>query len=564
MFFSIEFGLAFFAFFVAYWLCRANHRLQNLVLLIANYAILLLLGNAFVAIVLACYTLFIYAASIAIAKSESKAVFLAFVALSICNLSFFKYYANFKDGFESILTFFHLNIANIDILMPLGLSFYTFASITYLRSIYEAKRDKATLSYQAPSDASNINPTTQILPTSPSGVADYVIEQNPKLQSLPNLAIYLSFFPTIIAGPIIRSDFFFSQLHATRFWRAKNAHLIIVLLCFGIVKKVLFATYASSYSSPILANPLNHNSLELALAMCGYSVEIYCDFSGYVDLVSAVALMLGFVLPPNFNMPYMARNLKDFWARWHISLSTFIRDFIYIPLGGSRCGFLRTQFALLVAFVLSGIWHGSTINFMIWGLAHGLGIVWLNTLKHFSHNSYKSTTPNPAQQEKSIKTSAKSASKTSTKSKTHQKDSKDSTPKDFTSKDSLASQPKQPSPYLFGSSALGVFLSSFCTFAFVTIAWVFFRFRELDESLGFLNAFWENLSKPIYLSEALIALCGLLLFALYPKLQNFKRSCIYTLYKVPPIAKPLVLAFVWLVAFCFMPDGIPNFIYANF
>lgn len=557
MFFSIEFGLVFFAFFVAYWLCRANHRLQNLVLLIANYAILLLLGNAFVAIVLACYTLFIYAASIAIAKSESKAVFLAFVALSICNLSFFKYYANFKDGFESILTFFHLNIANIDILMPLGLSFYTFASITYLRSVYEAKRDKATLSYQAPSDASNINPTTQILPTSPSGVADYVIEKNPKLQSLPNLAIYLSFFPTIIAGPIIRSDFFFSQLHVTRFWRAKNSHLIIVLLCFGIVKKVLFATYASSYSSPILANPLNHNSLELALAMCGYSIEIYCDFSGYVDLVSAVALMLGFVLPPNFNMPYMARNLKDFWARWHISLSTFIRDFIYIPLGGSKCGFLRTQFAVLVALVLSGIWHGSTINFMIWGLAHGLGIVWLNTLKHFSYNS---TTPNLPQQEKSLKTSTKS--KSTAKSKNTPTQSKDSNPKD--SKDSPINQTKQPSPYLFGSSAFGVFLSSFCTFAFVTIAWVFFRFRELDESLGFLSAFLENIHKPIYLRETLITLCGLLLFALYPKLQNFKRSCIYALYKIPPIAKTLVLAFVWLVTFCFMPDGIPNFIYANF
>lgn len=519
MFFSIEFGLAFLAFFIIYWLLGKRLKLQNLSLLIGNYAILLLLGNVFVALVLACYTLFIYAASLAIAKSESKAVFLAFVALSICNLSFFKYYPNFKDGFESILIFFHLDIASIDILMPLGLSFYTFASITYLRAIYEAKRAKSSLAYQNPQniDSSNISPTTQILHSSPSGVADYVIEQNPKLQSLPNLAIYLSFFPTIIAGPIIRSDFFFAQLHSNRFWRAKNAHLIITLLCFGIIKKVLFATYASNYSSPILQNPLNHNSLELALAMCGYSIEIYCDFSGYVDLVSAVALMLGFTIPPNFNMPYMARNLKDFWARWHISLSTFIRDFIYIPLGGSKKGFLRTQFAVLIAFVLSGIWHGSTINFMIWGLLHGLGLVWLNMLKSLNTSQYYS-------------------------------------------KDSFAIS----SAGFFGSGAFGVFLSTICTFSFVTFAWVFFRFKELDESLGFLSAFVENLAKPIYFSEILIALLGLILFVLYPKMQNLKRSCMYMLYKIPPIAKPFLLAFIWLIAFCFMPDGIPNFIYASF
>lgn len=560
MLFSIEFGLAFLAFFIIYW-AFAHTKIQNLILLIGNYAILLLLGNVFVALVLACYTLFIYAASQAIAKSESKAVFLAFVALSICNLSFFKYYANFKDGFESLLMFFHLDIASVDILMPLGLSFYTFASITYLRAVYEAKSAKSTIALENntnennTNDASNINPTTSIISTSPSGVADYVIETNPKLQSLPNLAIYLSFFPTIIAGPIVRSDFFFSQLCESRFWRAKNSHLIIVLLCFGIIKKVFFATYASSYSAPILQNPLNHNSLELALAMCGYSVEIYCDFSGYVDLVCAVALMLGFVLPPNFNMPYMAKNLKDFWARWHISLSTFIRDFIYIPLGGSKNGFLRTQIAVLIAFVLSGIWHGSTINFMIWGLLHGAGLVWLNTLRAFRPPLLTS------QSAKSSKPPTKTLTKTTTAKNDNDAHKKDFAKSKSTNKDSTHNGCISG---FFGSSKFGIFLSSFCTFSFVTFAWVFFRFRELDESLGFLSAFWENLSKPISLFEVCIALLGLALFALYPKMQNLKRSCIYALYKIPPLVKPFLLALIWLVAFSFMPDGIPNFIYANF
>lgn len=109
-------------------------------------------------------------------------------------------------------------------------------------------------------------------------------------------------------------------------------------------------------------------------------MQIYCDFSGYVDLVCAFALMLGFTLPPNFNMPYLAKNLKEFWARWHISLSTFIRDYIYIPLGGNRKGMPRTIANILIAFILSGLWHGSTLAFGVWGLLHGLGIVFIHLL----------------------------------------------------------------------------------------------------------------------------------------------------------------------------------------
>ena len=182
-FFSIEFGIVFFVFFVLYWLLRTHLTIQNLLLLVFNYAILCYFGSFYFALVLAFYTLFIFAASYAIASSESKAVFLASVAFVVCNLSFFKYYSSFKDGFENLLRFFGLDFADIDVLLPLGLSFYSFASITYLRAVYEAKH-------------------------TPS---DYVLLANPKLESLPNLAAYLSFFPTIIAGPIMRSDFFFEQ-----------------------------------------------------------------------------------------------------------------------------------------------------------------------------------------------------------------------------------------------------------------------------------------------------------------------------------------------------------------
>lgn len=473
-FFSIEFGIVFFVFFVLYWLLRTHLTIQNLLLLVFNYAILCYFGSFYFALVLAFYTLFIFAASYAIASSESKAVFLASVAFVVCNLSFFKYYSSFKDGFENLLRFFGLDFADIDVLLPLGLSFYSFASITYLRAVYEAKH-------------------------TPS---DYVLLANPKLESLPNLAAYLSFFPTIIAGPIMRSDFFFEQFKSLRFWSAKNAHPIIVLLLFGIVKKVLIATYIQEYTQPILTNPLNYNILELIIGICGYSVQIYCDFSGYVNLVCAFALMLGFMLPPNFNMPYMARNLKDFWLRWHISLSTFIRDFIYIPLGGSRKGFVLTQIFVLIAFGLSGIWHGNTINFMIWGLLHGIGLVVLNIMRVLSLS--------------------------------------------------------------FGANYLGRYLASLVTFCFVTFAWIFFYYKDLDDSMLFLSAFSTNFSKPIELSQIGIVLFLLALFSLYPLCANLERWCVFYLYKIPSLLKPLILGLILLVVFCFMPDGIPNFIYAGF
>lgn len=471
-FFSIEFGVIFFIFFLLYWGLHKNYNIQNFLILAFNYFILFYFGGFYFGLVLACYTLFIYAASMAIAKSGSRTIFLAMIAFCVLNLSFFKYYPNFKDGFEALLIFFGLKVVSVDILFPLGISFYTFASITYLRAVYEARNfiESKTL--------------------------------NPKLENLPNLATYLSFFPTIIAGPIMRSDFFFAQLHKQRIWRQKNANIAIILLLFGIIKKVLIATYMQEYSSPILINPLQYNIIELILGISSYSVQIYCDFSGYVNLVAAFALMLGFYLPPNFNMPYLAQNLKDFWARWHISLSSFIRDFIYIPLGGSRKGFFLTQMFVLISFLLSGIWHGSTINFMIWGLLHGFGLVVLNIAKKL----------------------------------------------DFSLEGIM----------------FGRFFGSLITFMFVTFAWIFFCYAEIEDSIMFLSAFGENLYKPIELKEVIILCFGFVIFMLYPLARNLERQCRFYFYFIPTILKPVAVGIILVIIFCFMPNGIPNFIYAAF
>ena len=269
---------------------------------------------------------------------RKRHIFSACIAFVILNLCFFKYFPSIKGSLDEILLLLGLEFLDIDIIFPVGISFYTFSSITYLVNVYKKQ----------------------------------------KLESFINLATFLSFFPTLLLGPIMRSEFFFEQAYKKREFKYTN--LIIVLLIFGIVKKVLIANYLELYSKTILNNPSSYNFIELLSALYAYAVQIYCDFSGYVDLVSAFALMLGFTLPLNFNMPYLAKNLKDFWARWHISLSTFIRDYIYIPLGGNRQGMFKTSLNILIAFVLSGIWHGSTINFMIWGLLHGLGVVFIHLI----------------------------------------------------------------------------------------------------------------------------------------------------------------------------------------
>lgn len=350
-FFSIEFSSLFLVFFSLYWITKSL-KIQNLLLLGFNYLVIYLFSPYF-ALIVGIYTCIVYVLALFIDTARVRFVFLVCVGVCVLFLCFFKYYANIKDEFDALLMFFGLDFLESDIIFPLGLSFYTFNSITYLRQVYEESKNLVR--------------------------DEYCEEQNPALQSFIALATYLSFFATFLAGPIMRSHFFFCQYHARR--ELGSIDLIIALVLFGVVKKVFIANYAQIYATPILNTPFEYHSLELLSAMFAYSVQIYCDFSGYVNLVCAFGLMLGFSLPSNFNMPYMAKNLKDFWNRWHISLSSFIRDYIYIPLGGNRHGFVMTQILVLFAFGISGIWHGNTWTFLVWGLLHGFGLVVLNCYK---------------------------------------------------------------------------------------------------------------------------------------------------------------------------------------
>jgi len=224
------------------------------------------------------------------------------------------------------------------IVLPVGISFFTFQTISYTVDVY---RDK-------------------VKPVS----------------SLIDFGFYVSFFPQLVAGPIVRAATFIPQLYQDfKLTTQQMGHSIFLILS-GLVKKIVISNYiALNFVDRVFDSPASFTGFENLSAVYGYSIQIYCDFSGYTDIAIGVALLFGFKLPINFNSPYKAINLTDFWRRWHISLSSWLRDYLYIPLGGSKKGNLRANINILVTMILGGLWHGANLRFILWGFIHGAGLV---------------------------------------------------------------------------------------------------------------------------------------------------------------------------------------------
>lgn len=458
-FFSLEFVLIFILFFALYWSFANQIKIQNFMILAFNYGLIFSFSPYF-ALIIFIYTILIYCFCEFFETKRARYIFFCSIVFAILHLCFFKYFDVIHDDFRAILLFFKLEFLaqNLDIAFPIGISFYTFSSITYLVGVYKKEHKSA----------------------------DFI-----------TLASYLSFFATLIAGPICKSSFMLPQFENKR--EFKDGDLIIVLIFLGVLKKVLIANYLNGYVNGVFVEPDKFSSLENLIAVYGYGIWLYCDFSGYVDLVTALALAIGFKLPLNFNAPYAALNLKDFWRRWHISLSNFIRDYIYIPLGGNKNGFVLTQINLLIAFGLSGIWHGVGVNFLIWGLLHGFGVLVLNLLLKFDLNL------------------------------------------------------SQKFPLL----------SMFITFNFVCFTWIFFANSDFNDAILLLKSLFSS-SVDFNLSQIFILFAMLLMFFIYPKILGLKELLVRLFSAVPLALKPVVIAFVFILIFANMPDGIPAFIYASF
>ncbi|MDE6559047.1 MAG: MBOAT family protein, partial [Muribaculaceae bacterium] len=221
-------------------------------------------------------------------------------------------------------------------ILPVGISFYTFQSISYVVDVYKQR----------------IHPTRNWF--------DYLF--------------FLSFFPALVAGPIVRADYFLPQLKKNLRPTSAMIWSGLWLIIIGIIKKALIADYIAQYNDLIFNDPSLYTGVQTLMGVLGYTMQIYCDFSGYSDMAIGLALIMGFRLGINFNSPYQSKNLTEFWRRWHISLSSWLRDYLYIPLGGNRKGTFRTYLNNFLTMLIGGLWHGAAWKFIFWGAMHGVGL----------------------------------------------------------------------------------------------------------------------------------------------------------------------------------------------
>ncbi len=236
------------------------------------------------------------------------------------------------------------------ILLPVGISFFTFQNISYIVDVYRRRVSH--------------------------------------VKNFFDFGFYVSFFPQLVAGPIVRANQFIPQIYKKFFLSRRQFGIAVFWILNGLLKKIIMSDYlAVNFADRVFNNPNLFTGFENLMAVFVYSLQVYADFSGYTDIAIGVAMLMGFYLPQNFNSPYKATNPGSFWRRWHISLSTWLKDYLYIPLGGNRKGKVRTQINLMITMLLGGLWHGASWNFMIWGGLNGVGILifklWRN-LKKFS------------------------------------------------------------------------------------------------------------------------------------------------------------------------------------
>ncbi len=251
-------------------------------------------------------------------------------------LAFFKYYGFFVESAQQLFDLLGLPMKTdtLHIILPVGISFYTFQTLSYTIDVYRRK----------------IEPTRQLI----------------------DFALYVSFFPQLVAGPIVRARTFLPQLDQIRAWSWTRAHAGMQLITIGLFKKIAIADRMAGYADPVYADVGQYDTGALWLAAVAFMIQVYCDFSGYSDMAIGTANLLGYRLTKNFDMPLAARNISDFWRRWHISLSSWVRDYVYFPLGGSRHGAWVTCRNLIVTMTLVGFWHGAAWRFVLFGFLHGL------------------------------------------------------------------------------------------------------------------------------------------------------------------------------------------------
>jgi alginate O-acetyltransferase complex protein AlgI len=357
----------------------------------------------------------------------------------------------------------------LQVALPIAISFFTFMALSYVIDVYRR----------------------QLKPARPL-----------------DLALYLSFFPHLLAGPIVRGNELLPQLRHRRDPDAVDYSRALWLIMAGLFKKVVISSYVSSaIVTPVFTAPAQHSAPEAIFAAWGYAVQIYCDFSGYTDIAIGLALLLGIRFPINFDAPYTARNLQDFWRRWHMTLSRWLRDYLYIPLGGSSGSESMTVRNIMITMVLGGLWHGAAWTFVFWGALHGVG-------QAFAHVRRRSRV--------------------------------------------------QRGLPAVADGPVRIWVQRFLTFQYVCLGWVFFNSSGLSEAfaiLGRLLGGWGNAS-PLVTPLLVLVVVGTVVSQFVPTLSVARLQALFSRQRMA--VQIGVLSLALLVITTFGPAGVAPFIYYRF
>ena len=340
LFNSIDFAIFLPVVFILYWFVTdRNLKYQNVLIVISSYVFYGWWDSRFLALIVFS-TIIDYLIGISLSKQENhtkrKILLWISVFVNIGLLGFFKYYNFFLESFITAFSFFGTNINSnsLNIILPVGISFYTFQTLSYTIDVYKRK----------------LKPTN-----------DFVV-----------FSAFVSFFPQLVAGPIERATNLLPQFTKKRTFDSKAAIEGLHLMLWGFFKKIVIADSCAIYVNEIFSKYETLNSLTLLFGAIYFSFQIYCDFSGYSDIAIGTSRLFGFNLKRNFNFPYFSRDISEFWRRWHISLSTWFRDYLYIPLGGSRGNKWSQIRNVFIIFIVSGFWHGANWTFIVWGTLNAL------------------------------------------------------------------------------------------------------------------------------------------------------------------------------------------------
>ncbi len=401
------------------------------------------------------------------------------IALNLSLLGIFKY-ANFCYGTFALLAL-GKHDATLGILLPLGISFFTFEFIHYLFEVYRGKEP----------------------------IKDFIL-----------FSLFAAFFPTQIAGPIKRYPDFLAQMQEVKPFKLSYLDEALPVIVTGLAKKILLADNLSVLVSMGYANPSAYGAPELWLLAYAFAFQIYFDFSGYTDIARGSSMLFGYHIPLNFNMPYIAKNISDFWHRWHISLSTWLRDYLFIPLGGSRNGRWGTNINLFWTMALGGLWHGASWNFLVWGVYHGLALI--------THREFQELKRRFEIIDKTLETTA------------------------------------------------GQWFSIFLTFNVVCVGWVFFRIQDIGTAFGVAKkmVLFRPITTSIEAHQFLLLKSNLpvivpitftmVLVLLVANLPWSKMNEKGLLQRTPPWITAIYCCVVIVAMLAFMPDTSAPFIYFQF